>query len=76
MEKLDEINQNLYSHKEILRDRTQKPRGGIAMYNVNSRIKLLFGEKYGIRLYSIKNVGTQVVVYLPNVLEDYMDEQI
>ncbi len=76
VEKLDEINQNLYSHKEISRDRTQKPRGGIAMYNVNSRIKLLFGEKYGIRLYSIKNVGTQVVVYLPNVLEDYMDEQI
>lgn len=40
-------------------------RGGIAMMNVNNRIKLLFGEEYGLTLYSREGVGTDVVVALP-----------
>lgn len=33
-------------------------KGGIAVKNVNNRIKLLFGEEYGIYIYSQPDVGT------------------
>lgn len=44
--------------------------GGIAMSNVNSRIKLLFGEGYGIRFYSKENLGTDVELVLPFEMMD------
>lgn len=44
-------------------------RGGIAIMNVNNRIKLLFGEEYGLTFYSKEGVGTDVVVALPLLLE-------
>jgi two-component system sensor histidine kinase YesM len=39
--------------------------GGIALVNVNNRIKLLFGEQYGLRIYSTPRVGTDVEITLP-----------
>ncbi|MGX8709647.1 MAG: sensor histidine kinase [bacterium] len=44
--------------------------GGIAVVNVNNRIKLLFGEEYGICMYSTRNVGTDVEITLPLVKKD------
>lgn len=44
-------------------------RGGIALMNVNNRIKLLFGENYGLAVYSREGVGTDVVVSLPLIRE-------
>lgn len=41
--------------------------GGIAIVNVNNRIQLLFGEEYGINIYSTKNVGTDVEITLPMI---------
>lgn len=46
---------------------SSKKRGGIAMKNVNSRIKLLFGEEYGIHVYSTVNIGTDVKIILPKI---------
>lgn len=40
-------------------------RGGIAIMNVNNRIKLLFGEEYGLTFYSKEGVGTDVIITLP-----------
>jgi two-component system sensor histidine kinase YesM len=45
-------------------------REGIAMVNVNNRIRLLFGEEYGITIYSTQGIGTDVVITLPYHLED------
>ena len=39
--------------------------GGIALKNVCRRIKLLFGERYGIRVDSIVGIGTKVTLILP-----------
>ena len=44
--------------------------GGIAIVNVNNRIKLLFGEEYGICMYSTLNVGTDVEITLPLMKKD------
>ena len=40
-------------------------KGGIALLNVNNRIKLLFGEEFGITFYSKEGVGTDVLIVLP-----------
>jgi len=45
----------------------RKQMGGIAMKNVNSRIKLLFGEEYGIHVYSTAGIGTDIRIILPKV---------
>ncbi len=45
----------------------KKRRGGIALRNVAQRIKLLFGEEYGIQLYSILGMGTEVRINLPKL---------
>ena len=42
---------------------------GIAMRNVNNRLKLFFGESYGISVSSTENVGTEVELVLPRNLE-------
>lgn len=44
---------------------------GIALYNVNQRIKLLFGESYGLHIYSTKGMGTDVEIWLPKVENVY-----
>jgi two-component system sensor histidine kinase YesM len=43
---------------------------GIGIINVNNRIKLLFGEEYGIYIYSTVNVGTDVEITLPLITNE------
>ncbi len=43
-------------------------RGGIALRNVNSRIQLMFGGDYGLRIYSRKGVGTECCLTMPLML--------
>ncbi len=64
-ETLKSINQKL-EHVSVgyIKD-PQKGRGGIALNNVCRRIKLLFGEEYGIHVYSFRDVGTHVCITLP-----------
>lgn len=44
-------------------------KGGIALRNVNRRIKLLFGAEYGLHVYSTEHVGTLVRITLPKVMK-------
>ena len=38
---------------------------GIALYNINRRIKLTYGSDYGVRIFSTYGTGTNVMVHLP-----------
>lgn len=38
---------------------------GIGLYNINERIKIMFGHEYGIRIESEEGKGTDVIVTLP-----------
>ena len=38
----------------------------IGLYNVHKRIKLLYGEDYGLRIESKEDIGTTVRILLPN----------
>lgn len=42
--------------------------GGIALVNVNSRLRLLFGEQYGLTMDSTPGLGTDVTITLPLTL--------
>lgn len=48
--------------------RPEKDRhGGIALVNVHNRVRLLFGEEYGLVVYSTPQVGTDVELTLPAI---------
>lgn len=61
---LNTLNERL-SHK--LPSGSSEEKGGIAVSNVNERIKLLFGDTYGIYIRSIPGKGTDVNITLPIV---------
>ncbi len=53
------LGQGLPSRNETRRD------SGVALINVNERIKLHFGEEYGLQISSAKWIGTEVEITLP-----------
>lgn len=44
----------------------EQAKGGLGLKNVNERLKLAFGEDYGININSIKGRGTSVRIKLPD----------
>ncbi len=48
----------------------QEKKGGIALVNVNNRIHLIFGEEYGMHVYSVPQRGTDVEITVPVVTND------
>lgn len=68
-EKIKELN-HVFSSQDKTKKRYQHAqKGGIALPNVNSRIKLLFGEDYGLHAFSAQGVGTEVQMTLPLLFE-------
>lgn len=59
-ETLDRINQSMEEHRA-----PGKSKGGIAIRNVNTRLKMLFGDEYGVTVFSNLDVGTEVEITLP-----------
>ncbi len=52
--------------EQIVRQETKKEHfSGIGIHNVQDRLRLLYGGDYGIRIESIKQAGTKVVITLP-----------
>lgn len=44
---------------------TSKKGSGIGVKNVNERIKLYFGEEYGLMIHSEPDEGTEITIHLP-----------
>lgn len=53
--------------KEIF-DGLVEDKKGYGVKNVDERIKLYFGEQYGVSIYSVKGEGTRVEVRVPKVM--------
>ncbi len=62
---LQQLNEKLNNSSLDYIKSDSEEKGGIALVNVNKRIQLLFGEEYGICVYSTKGVGTDVEITLP-----------
>lgn len=67
--KLEEINGRLnVSNSEIFADTDASASIGIA--NINKRIKMLFGEAYGISIKSAPGWGTEVLIKIPAITSE------
>jgi len=67
-EQLERLNDRLQS--QFVNASSQKgSHNGIALSNVNARIKLGFGPEYGIHYRSIEGRGTQAILTLPRIDE-------
>ncbi len=64
-EKLIEINDMLQKNAPITDSGAEGAKKHVGLFNVNSRIRLLFGDEYGLTLFSTVNVGTEVQITLP-----------
>ena len=38
--------------------------------NVNERLRLLYGEEFGLRIFSCPKVGTTIEMVLPIIIEE------
>lgn len=65
VEQLKRLNQRMQFSKDPMEKKENNKPGGIAIENVNHRIKILFGNDYGIHIHSILNTGTEVYIILP-----------
>jgi len=60
-------------HRELQEvEKTQA--AGIGLPNVQRRIRLYFGERYGIRFYSTPGEGSTFVISLPDIREETWEE--
>ena len=55
--------------REILQKDTHS-KSGIGIKNVNDRVRIYFGEEYGVTISSEPDVGTKVEIRIPKVLEE------
>ena len=65
-EKLEKI-------KENLRTVTRTGESGIGILNVHERIRILYGENYGVDVFSSGN-GTQILIHVPKKTQRERDE--
>lgn len=65
-EKVDKINREIEINS-LESDRNEQSDMGIGIINVNARIKLFYGDKYGLNLISEPSKGTTVNIKLPAI---------
>lgn len=61
-EELERLKLNIYSNKIKNEYRSST---GMALRNVHNRLRLMYGNEYGLDIKSRKNAGTSVELYLP-----------
>ncbi|MBS6398193.1 MAG: histidine kinase [Clostridiales bacterium] len=69
-EVLANLNHRLGREGNSVAYRDEDKKGGIALGNVNNRIHLIFGEEYGLHVYSVLNKGTDVEITLPVITRE------
>ncbi|MDQ0232536.1 sensor histidine kinase [Metabacillus malikii] len=50
---------------KIIKGNVNSKGNGIGIKNIDSRIKLVFGEEYGVKIESTLNLGTKVIIVIP-----------
>ncbi len=76
----EETLSRLQRRMQGMEDEDGQPKGsghhGIAMHNVNSRLKMLYGEEYGLVVNSTKGLGTEVEITIPRVVREETSETL
>ena len=58
-----EVVDNLLTNSE----KVPKHGSGVGLINVHTRIQLMFGKEYGLKIYSEPDEGTKVVIHIPAI---------
>lgn len=66
-ETLAGLNAKLNRGVDAITQQPEEKQGGIALANVNNRIHLIFGDEYGMHVYSMAECGTDVEISIPVV---------
>ncbi len=69
-ERLHPLNMMLGGYKEASAKQIKTSGNGIALMNINSRLKLHFGGSAGLRIYSTPGIGTKVEIVLPKICKE------
>ncbi|MGI6069229.1 MAG: sensor histidine kinase [Blautia sp.] len=76
-EKVRRLNESLNEWEAKRDDTCRQGEGkGMALRNVNERIRIYYGNLYGISIYSTENVGTQVEIRLPAIKDEKVGRQM
>ena len=67
--------QRLSELKAVLADNAQIPSGGVGIRNVNERIKLYYGKRYGVDIFCGKN-NTQIVIHIPKISDTESEDTV
>lgn len=65
-EELENLNERIHSEdRKLLEPQGGSHRTGIALPNINRRLRLLYGDDYGVNVYSTPGQGTDVEILIP-----------
>lgn len=67
---LARLNARLSASGLAVHQQGSEEKGGVALSNVNNRVRLLFGQEYGLHVFSLPGVGTDVELTLPAITSD------
>ncbi|MBU5441290.1 sensor histidine kinase [Paenibacillus sp. MSJ-34] len=68
-EKLETLRTNL-TNRHIPAETGEEVSGGFGLHNVHQRIRLYYGEHYGVRVESVELEGTTVTIRIPTKASD------
>lgn len=68
---LEQLNNRLGKGGIVSSQLKEESQGGVALVNVDNRIRLLFGEEYGLHVYSMVGMGTTVEIALPCIVNNW-----
>lgn len=59
------LNQSFRENAPCLKEQDENKHTGIALANINSRIRMIYGDKYGLTAYSLEGLGSEFQIILP-----------
>jgi len=62
--------QNLFQN----RNKTGGKHNGVGLGNIQNRLKLYYGEEYGIQVDSEKEIGTAITIEIPCLLPEQKED--
>ena len=70
-----QLNETLAKSIDDCENTSRSPHTGIALTNINSRIKMIYGTAYGLTAYSAPNLGSEFQIILPLTPVDWKEKE-